>query len=138
MKTTRISVLLSMIAIVFAIPACNAFAGKPAVSNIRMATDDSGKTSTTSYSPGDAFYAFADLSGLKVGSVVEAKWYVVNAAGVQGNSEINTSDYTYMSGIHFVYFKLTTNDGSDWPGGSYKVEFYLDGVLAGEKTFVVQ
>ena len=138
MKTTRIFVLLSMIAIVFAIPACNALSGKPALSNIRMATDDTGKTSTTSYSPGDAFYAFADLNGLKAGSVVEAKWYVINAAGVEGNSEINTSDYTYVSGIHFVYFKLTTNDGSDWPGGSYKVELYLDGVLAGEQAFVVQ
>jgi hypothetical protein len=138
LKTTRISFLLSMMAIFFAIPACNAIAEKPALTNLRMATDDSGKTSTVSYSPGDAFYAFADLSGLKAGSVVEAKWYVLNAAGVEGNSEINTSDYTYMPGIHFVYFKLTTNDGSDWPGGSYKVVFYLDGVLTGEQTFVVQ
>ena len=138
MKKTRISVLLSMIAIVFAIPACNAFAGKAALSNIRMCTDDTGKTSTTLYSPGDAFYAFADLNELKSGSVVMAKWYVINAAGVEGDSEINTSDYTYVSGIHFVYFKLTTNDGSDWPVGSYKVEFYLDGVLAGGQTFVVQ
>ena len=32
---------------------------------------------------------------LKTGSVVEAKWYAVNAAGVDPNSEINASDYTY-------------------------------------------
>ena len=138
MKTIRISGLFPIIAIVFAALACNALAGKPTLSNIRMATDDTGKTSTTSYSPGDAFYAFADLSGLKAGSEVEAKWYVINAAGVEGNSEINTSDYTYVTGIHFIYFKLTTNDGSDWPAGSYKVEFYLDGVLAGGQAFVVQ
>jgi hypothetical protein len=138
LKITRIPILLSVIAIVFTIPACDALASKPTISNIRMATDDTGKTSTTSYSPGDAFYAFADLSGLKAGSEVEAKWYVINAAGVEGNSEINTSDYTYMSGIHFVYFKLMTNDGSDWPSGSYKVEFYLNRVLAREKTFVVK
>jgi len=138
LKTIRISGLFPIIAIVFAALACNALAGKPTLSNIRMATDDTGKTSTTSYSPGAAFYVFADLSGLKAGSVVEAKWYVIDAAGVEGNSEINTSDYTYVSGIHFVYFKLTTNDGSDWPGGSYKVELYLDGILAGEQTFTVQ
>jgi len=103
-----------------------------------MATDDTGKTTTTSYSPGNAFYVFADLSGIKVGSVVEAKWYVVNATGVDSNSEINISDYTYQSGINFVYFKLITNDGSDWPVGSYKVEIYLDRILAGEQTFTVK
>lgn len=138
MKIIRVSVLLPVIAILFATPACNALAGKPAISNVRMTTDDNGATSTTSYSPGDAFYVFADLTGLKAGSVVEAKWYVINASGVEGNSEINTSDYTYALGIHLVYFKLTTNDGGDWPSGSYKVELYLDGVLAGGQTFTVQ
>ena len=138
MKTTRISFLSPIIAIVFATIACNALGGKPSLSNIRMATDDTGKTTTTSYSPGNAFYVFADLSGIKVGSVVEAKWYVVNATGVDSNSEINISDYTYQSGINFVYFKLITNDGSDWPVGSYKVEIYLDRILAGEQTFTVK
>jgi hypothetical protein len=137
LKTVRFSVLPTVIAFIFAISACNTLTGKPTVSNIRMATDDTGKTTTTSYASSDPFFVFADLSGLKPGSIVEAKWYVITATGVEANSVINTSDYTFQSGIGFIYFKLITNDGSDWPGGSYRVELYLDGVKAGEKTFTV-
>ena len=138
MKRRNKSAFLTAIAVIVATLACNALAAKPTVSNIRMTTDKSGTTTTTSYSPGDAFYVFADLSGLGTGSVVEAKWYVVNATGVDANSEINTSDYTYEPGIDFVYFQLTTNDGSDWPTGTYKVELYLDGTKTGETGFNVQ
>jgi hypothetical protein len=137
LKTIRLSLLQSVIAIIFVTLACNALTSKPTVSNIRMATDETGKTTTTSYAPSNAFFVFADLNGIKVGSVVEAKWYVISATGVNANSEINTSDYTYESGINFVYFKLTTNDGSDWPSGSYKVELYLDGINIGDQTFTV-
>jgi poly(3-hydroxybutyrate) depolymerase len=138
MKINKFSILLAAISFIVATLACSALATTPTVSNIRMTKDDTGKTITSSYSPGDAFYVFADLSGLKTGSVVEAKWYAVNATGVDANSEINTSDYTYESGIAYVYFKLTTNDGSDWPSGSYKVELYLDGTKTGELGFNVQ
>ena len=138
MKTNKYPILLTMIVLIVAALACSALVPKPSVSNIRMATDETGKTTTNLYSPTDAFYVFADLSGLHAGSVVEAKWYAVNATGVDANSEINTSDYTYESGIDYVYFKLTTNDGSDWPNGSYKVELYLDGTKTGESGFNVQ
>lgn len=138
MKIKKYSILLAGIALIIATLACNALSPKPSVSNLRMATDQTGSTVTTSYAPGDAFYVFADLSGIKTGSVVEAKWYAVNATGVNTNSEINTSDYTYEPGISYVYFKLTTNDGSDWPSGSYKVEIYLDGTKTGEVGFNVQ
>jgi hypothetical protein len=138
MKTRKYSIFLAVIFVIVATLACNALSPKPTVSNLRMATDESGNTTTSSYAPADAFYVFADLSGLKLGSVVEAKWYAVNATGVDANSEINTSDYTYESGIDYVYFQLTTNDGSDWPVGSYKVELYLDGTKTGELDFNVQ
>jgi hypothetical protein len=137
LKTAGLSVMPAVVAIIISTLACNAIAGKPTVSNIRMATDETGKTTTTSYASSDSFFVFADLGGLKSGSVVEAKWYVITATGVQANSLINTSDYTYAAGISFVYFKLTTNDGSDWPSGSYRVELYLDGLKTGEQTFIV-
>ena len=121
-----------------AIFACDALATTPTVSNIRMTTDEHGKTTTSSYSPSDKFYVFADLSGLSAGSVVEAKWYAVNAEGVDANSEINTSDYTYESGVAYVYFQLTTSDGGNWPTGSYRVELYLDEAKVGEQGFTVQ
>ena len=142
MKTRKLSIVLASIAILATMLACDALssylATAPTVSNIRMTTDSKGTTVTSTYAPGDAFYVFADLSGLSKGSVVEAKWYAVNAQGIEQNKVINTSDYSYEPGTSYVYFQLTTSDGSDWPTGSYKVELYLDGAKVGEQGFSVQ
>ncbi|MBI1856100.1 MAG: hypothetical protein HYR93_09605, partial [Chloroflexi bacterium] len=106
MSTRKFSVILALTVVILATLACSALSTTPTVSNIRMATDDTGKTTTTTYSPSEVFFVFADLSNIKVGSVIEAKWYAVNVTGVDANTEINTSDYTYESGIDYVYFKL--------------------------------
>jgi hypothetical protein len=140
MKIGKYSILLACVVIVAAMLACSSLSTSttPTVSNIRMATDESGKTPTSSYAPSDPFYVFADLSGLVKGAVVQAKWYAVNAEGVDANSEINTSEYTYEDGVSYVYFQLTTSDGGDWPTGSYRVDLYLDGTKVGEQGFAVQ
>jgi hypothetical protein len=138
MKTRKYSILSACLVILAAMLACNAITAKPTVSNIRMTTDKNGTTSTSTYAPADAFYVFADLNGLSKGSVVQAKWYAANAQGVDPNTLINTSDYSYESGIGYVYFQLTTSDGSDWPTGTYRVELYLDGAKVGEQGFTVQ
>ena len=140
MNRRRFSICLGLVAILAVTLACSAlsFSTTPTVSNIRMATDDTGDTSTSSYAPGDPFYVCADLSNIEAGSVIEAKWYAVSAEGIDPNSEINSSDYNYESGVDFVYFQLTPTDGSDWPVGSYKVEVYLDGNKVGEQGFTVQ
>ena len=140
MNIRKLSIVLALTAVLFAMLACSAvnFNTTPTVSNIRMATDDTGKTTVVSYSPSQEFFVFADLSGIKTGSLIEAKWYAVNVQGVDANKEINTSDYTYENGVDYVYFKLSTSDGSDWPTGTFKVEIYLDGAKVGEQTFTVQ
>lgn len=96
MKRRKFFIGLNLAAILVATLACSAlpFSTTPTVSNIRMATDNTGDTSTSSYAPGDPFYVFADLSHIKTGSVIEAQWYVVNAEGLDPNSPINTSDYS--------------------------------------------
>ena len=139
MTKRKFSILAAGLVILLAMLACSGGSSSaPTVSNIRMTTDDSGKTPTSTYAPSAEFFVFADLSGLSAGQVVEAKWYAVDAQGVDKNSEINTSDYTYASGISYVYFKLSTSDGGDWPTGSYRVELYLDGTKVGEQGFAVQ
>lgn len=138
MKSRKISVFLGIAAVLLAIIACSTSSTTPGLSNIRMTTDDTGKTPTSSYAPGDEFFVFADLSGLQAGQTIEAKWYAVNVEGVDANSEINTSDYSYESNVAYVYFQLTTSDGGDWPPGSYRVELYLDGTKVGEQGFTVQ
>jgi hypothetical protein len=138
MKIPRLRIALAGVGILAVMLACNALSRKPTVSNIRMTTDESGKTAASSYAPGDKFFVFADLGGLSVGSDVQAKWYAVDAHGVALNSLINTSDYKYESGITYVYFQLSTSDGGDWPTGTYRVQMYLDGIMVGEREFAVQ
>ncbi len=140
MKIDKYHALLACVVIAAAMLACSSFSFSttPTVSNIRMATDKTGKTTTTTYAPGDAFYVFADLSGLSKGQLVQAKWYAVSVQGVNPDTELNTSQYSYEQDVSFVYFQLTTSDGSDWPTGSYRVEVYLDGAKVGEQGFTVQ
>ncbi len=139
MKTRRFLVVPALVVVVVLVLACNALTTTaPTVSNIRMATDATGKTPTSTYAPGDTFYVLADLSGLSKGSTVEAKWFAVNAQGVGPNTLINTSDYQYEPGIGYIHFDLSTSDGSNWPVGTYRVELYLDGEKVGEQGFTVQ
>jgi len=138
MKSRTLVIVLSAFALVFAGLACAGVETTPTVSNIRMTTDDAGETPTSTYAPADDFFVFADLAGIEVGSLIQSKWYALDVEGVDPNSEINTSDYTYEAGIGYVYFQLSTSDGGDWPPGSYRVELYLDGTKVGEQGFAVR
>ena len=138
MKKLPFSTILALMPILLAILACSGIETTPSVSNIRMATDDTGATPTSSYAPGEEFYVFADVDALEVGSLIQAKWYAVEVQDLEPNLEISTSDYSYEAGIGYVYFQLSTSDGGDWPPGSYRVELFLDGTKVGEQTFAVR
>ncbi len=134
-QTSRTSIAL--IAILAAALACSNLPLPPTVANIRMSTDETGATATSTYTPSQPFFVYMDLSGLNTGNVVEARWYAVNAQGVDPNLEINRSDYSYEAGKEHVYFQLNPS-GNDWPTGSYRVEVYLDSTKVGELAFTVQ
>ena len=138
MKPWSVPLVLAATALAIAAFACAGIETAATVSNIRMTTDDTGETSTSMYSPGDDFFVFADLAGIEVGSLIQSKWYAVDAEGVDPNLEINTSDYRYEAGIGYVYFQLSTSDGGDWPPGSYRVEIFLDETKVGEQGFAVR
>ncbi len=133
-RTASLTVAFAMLA---AILACNVLSAAPHVSNVRMATDESGKVTSATYAPDASFFLYADLKGLAVNQVLEARWYAVNAEGVEQNSEMNTSIYKYQPGIQEIYFRLDPT-GGPWPAGSYRVDMYLDGHKVGEQGFTVQ
>lgn len=137
MKPKNLSVLLAVTALVFSTLACAFGGGEPSLTNPRMTTDSDGVNVTTAYSSTDAFYAVADLSNVETGSVVDAKWYLVSAADYDPG-EIQSSSLTIedKSLYNYVSFELTSENG--WPVGEYKVELYLNGVLAHTINFSVQ
>ncbi len=137
MRIARLSVLLVLWIATISATSCSLFPQSP-LTDIRMAADETGKQIVTSYNPLQAFYVFADVQGVKAGSVIRAIWFTVDAKGVASNTKINTSDYSYRSGVKHVYFKLATWDDSSWPAGTYSVKLYVDGVAVGEQGFSVR
>ena len=129
--------MLGVIALIISTLACSFGAGDPSLTNPRMSTDSEGVNITTVYSGGDAFYAVADLSNVETGSIVDAKWYLVSAVDYDpGEIESTSLTIEDSSLYNYVSFELTSTDG--WPVGQYKVELYLNGVLAHTIDFSVQ
>jgi hypothetical protein len=139
MKLKKLSILLALFVLIVSSLACSAVTGgEPSLTDPRMSTDSEGKNATTVYSSSDIFYAVANLSNVKSGSVVDAKWYLVSAADYDPG-EIESSSLTIEDNtkVNYVSFQLTSNSGS-WPAGEYKVELYLDGALAHTMNFSVK
>ncbi len=137
MKSKKLSVFLAVLALMISTLACAMGGGEPSLTNPRMSTDSEGNNATTVYSPGDAFFAVADLSNVETGSVVDAKWYLVSAADYDpGEIESSTLTIEDKSLFNYVSFELTSVEA--WPAGEYKVELYLNSTLAHTINFSVQ
>ncbi len=136
MRSKSFSVLLAIIALAVSTLACSFGSGEPSLVNPRMSTDSDGNNPTTSYSPGDTFYAVADLSNVETGSVVDAKWHIVNVADYDSGEIQSTSLTIDEEAYTYVSFELSNSD--PWPAGEYKVELYLDGALSQTINFSVK
>lgn len=130
-----IPVLLAVLALVVSSLACSV-GGEPGVSNVRMTTDDTGETTTTTYSPTDDFYVFFEANSVEAGTLFESRWYALNIEGEDPNNAFSTIEYTLEEGVGTVYFQLYSD--TPWPAGDYRVDVYMGGVKSGEATFSVQ
>ncbi len=137
LKVTRFAALAVVSCTALFLASCGLVPGGK-LANIRMTTDETGKTTATGYTPLQAFCVFVDARGIRTGAVIQARWIATQAQGVAPDTKINTSDYVYQSGVAHIYFKLATWDDSSWPVGSYRVDLFVDGNPAGEQTFSVQ
>ena len=128
-------ILFAVFALVISSLACS-LGGEPGVSNIRMTTDDSGETTTTTYSPTDDFYVFFDANFVETGTLFEGRWFALNIEGEDPNTPFSTIEYNLEEGIGVVYFQLYSD--VDWPVGNYRVDIYMSGAKVGEALFSVQ
>ncbi|MDY7039802.1 MAG: hypothetical protein SVX38_02945 [Chloroflexota bacterium] len=134
-KITRLLIfVLSLSVLSFAILACNLAGGEPSIESAvtcENVTDDFEPVNETStYAPEDTFYCSVVVSNLEQGQVVTWKWYY-------GDEFLYEQPLTLEeSGSGHVAAYLS-NDQL-WPAGDYKVEVFLDDVLAETVTFSVQ
>jgi len=134
-KRSLLIVLFAVAALVLSSLACS-FGGAPGVSNVRMATDSTGDTNTSTYSPSDDFYVFFDVNSVEVGTLFESHWYALDIDGEDPNTPFSTIEYNLEDGVDKVYFQLYTT--GLWPEGTYRVEIYMAGENVGEAQFSVR
>ncbi len=135
MKKFRLMPVWIAAACLLILSACGTRTG---ASNFYMASDNTGGSQVTSYTPDQDFFVFFDVSNVKVGTSFEAKWYVQDAPPQDPNTPFSTTDYTYSdSNIQHVYLQVT-NDAGSWPAGHYRVDVYMDGKKIGSSQFSVQ
>ena len=138
----KIYVLFALLALLIATLACRLFTGSSSgtnLENLRVAFDQDGNFQTTVFSPSDVFYAVADLNNAPAGTVVDAKWLVVQIEGYDPGEliyEQTVDDFTEKSYTGTVYFQLSNDNG--WEVGEYKVDIYLDGTFVESVQFSVQ
>jgi len=99
-----------------------------------LARDSDGNEPTTTFAPGDIFYAIVDVVDAPADTTLEAYWYAVQAEGVDPNYLIDQASVT--GGDDTYTFNLSNTN--PWPAGDYKVEIYVNGALELTLEFTVQ
>ncbi len=92
---------------------------------------------TDSYDPTQKkFHAVVKIENAPTSTRLKAAWYVVDASGYQGNSELDESEQV-TGGTRNIDFTLSPTS-EVWPTGSYCVQLFANGQLAYVKTFAVK
>ena len=118
--------------------ACKAFTPKMSLENPRMAYDQAGEQTTSTFTPTDVLYVVADLKNAPKGTTVKATWIAVDAQDTDPDFNIQeqTLDVIEDSFSGTIYFQLS-NDNA-WPVGKYRVEIYLNDNLSQNVEFNVE
>ena len=91
--------------------------------------DNSVGTFTTSFAPRDTVY-LSVLTGASGAGTLETKWYYGSAPVSEMKKEVS------YHGAAATEFRFHNTAG--FPAGSYRVEIFLDGKPAGERTFKIE
>lgn len=135
----RSKILFAILALIIASFACGTLSRELSLSNVRTASDSEGTNLTEQFSQGDIFFALADLENAPPGTIVEAKWLVVQVDGYDPGEivyEQALSDFADETFTGLIYFQLSNDTG--WPVGKYRVDMYLNGAYVEAKEFSVR
>jgi hypothetical protein len=136
MKTSisKPTILFGAFMMVLFIMACSISASTANIADAWMATDETGRTRVTTYSPFDMFYAIVDLRNAPDTTNIKAVWTAVNVEGITPNEVLNETTLTTPSGL--LNFRLSLTE--PWPPGEYKVDIYLNDKLDKTLKFEVR
>ena len=105
------------------------------VQNLRMASDDQGSNLTTVFTPQDDFYLLGELADAPDQTQLKAAWTAVDIKGHSPDTAIDSAEQTVGSGPFTFYLKKSQ---PSWPPGKYKVDLYINGVVAQSLDFSVE
>ena len=103
------------------------------ISEAKLAKDEAGDETTTTFAQGDSFYAIVEVANAPDDTAVKAEWTAVEADGVEPNFVIGEKE---LAGGGTLTFSL--NNDQLWPVGQYKVDLYLNDELERTLEFTVE
>jgi hypothetical protein len=135
MNHKRINLIMVVSSLIVASLACSFLVSTAKVENLRLASDDQGAQTKTSFAPQDNFYLLGELKNAPSDTKLKAIWTGVEvtdnpANTVIGEKELTTADGTFT-------FSLENNNPT-WPAGKYKVDLYLNDKLNQTLDFQVE
>lgn len=126
----------AVLALLLATLACAVFdSGPPRVENARLASDEKGEKTATTFGQNDTFYIVGDLKGAPQEIPVKAVWTAVQADSLEANTVVTETLGTMKSGP--FNFSLYREEGY-WPAGQFKADLYLNDQVAQSFGFQVE
>ncbi len=126
---------LALVSLVAASLACNFLVSTAKIENVRMARDESGAQTTTTFGQQDDFYLLGDLKNAPSDTKLKAIWTGVEVKDNPPDTVIDEKEL--VAGDGAFTFSLVNNNPS-WPAGKYKVDLYLNDKLDQTVEFTVE
>ncbi len=126
MNKIKLQILLAVVVIMVTVLACGGSVSTAKISNAYLSSDSDGNNETTSFDPAETFYAIVEVQNAPDDTTLRAVWIAVDVEGVDPDFVIDEASIT-TEGMDTFTFDLSNT--SNWPGGNYKVDIYLNDKL---------
>ena len=135
MYRKQIQIGLAGLSLLAAALACSFLVSTAKIDNVRMARDESGEQTTTTFGQQDNFYLLGDLKNAPSDTKLKAIWTGVEVKDNPPNTVIDQKEL--VTGDGTFTFSLVNNNPV-WPAGKYKVDIYLNDKLDQTVEFTVE
>jgi hypothetical protein len=135
MYRKQLNIGLAALSLLAAGLACSFLVSTAKIDNLRMARDESGEQTTTTFGQQDDFYLLGDLKNAPSDTKLKAVWTGVEVKDNPPNTVIDEKEL--VTGDGTFTFSLVNNNPV-WPAGNYKVDLYLNDKLDQTVEFTVE